>query len=135
MSTRSPIADLRHGLDSTSRPRIPPPESDVLRRPGHPLDAESRTLFEPRFKHDFSKVRVHADADAAAWASACTLTLLKSCLKRGSNRVRLSASSGWPGLRSTSDTGGGIPGREVESRPCRKSPIGERVLMVLALRL
>ena len=39
---------------------------DVLRMPGRPLDATSRAYFEPRFGHDFSTVRVHADANAAA---------------------------------------------------------------------
>jgi hypothetical protein len=37
---------------------------EVLRSPGQPLDAATRALFEPRFGHDFSKVRVHADARA-----------------------------------------------------------------------
>jgi hypothetical protein len=32
---------------------------DVLRSPGHPLDAATRAFFEPRFGHDFSQVRVH----------------------------------------------------------------------------
>jgi hypothetical protein len=35
---------------------------DVLRLPGKPLDAATRALLEPRFGHDFSRVRVHADA-------------------------------------------------------------------------
>jgi hypothetical protein len=41
---------------------------DVLRSPGKPLDADTRTFFESRFGHDFSRVRVHADAQAAASA-------------------------------------------------------------------
>ena len=36
----------------------------VLNSPGRPLDAATRAYFEPRFKHDFSAVRVHADAQA-----------------------------------------------------------------------
>lgn len=43
---------------------------DVLRSPGQPLDAATRTFFEPRFGHDFSKVRVHTDAKAAESARA-----------------------------------------------------------------
>jgi hypothetical protein len=37
---------------------------------GRPLDASARTYFEPRFGHDFSRVRVHSDsvADEAAVA-------------------------------------------------------------------
>jgi hypothetical protein len=41
----------------------------VLRSPGEPLDAASRAYFEPRFGLDFSAVRVHRDARAAASAS------------------------------------------------------------------
>jgi hypothetical protein len=37
---------------------------DVVASPGQPLDASTRALMEPRFGHDFSKVRVHADARA-----------------------------------------------------------------------
>jgi outer membrane protein OmpA-like peptidoglycan-associated protein len=42
----------------------------VLRSPGQPLDPQTRALFEPRFGHDFSKVRVHTDAEAAESAHA-----------------------------------------------------------------
>jgi Domain of unknown function (DUF4157) len=43
----------------------PPIVHEVLRSPGQPLDAETRAFMEPRFGHDFSRVRVHADARAA----------------------------------------------------------------------
>jgi hypothetical protein len=43
---------------------------EVLRSSGQPLASSSRAYFEPRFGHDFSKVRVHADAQAAAAADA-----------------------------------------------------------------
>jgi len=43
---------------------------DVLRSPGQPLDAESRSYFEPRFGYDFSRVRVHSNSSAARSASA-----------------------------------------------------------------
>jgi Domain of unknown function (DUF4157)/Lysine-specific metallo-endopeptidase len=39
---------------------------DVLRSPGQPLDAGTRAFFEPAFGYDFSRVRVHSDARAAA---------------------------------------------------------------------
>lgn len=42
-----------------------PGVDEVLRAPGQPLDAETRALMEPRFGHDFSEVRVHADEKAA----------------------------------------------------------------------
>jgi hypothetical protein len=38
---------------------------DVLRSSGQPLDAATRQFFEPRFSHDFSRVRIHADEKAA----------------------------------------------------------------------
>jgi hypothetical protein len=43
---------------------------EVLRSPGQPLDPGTRAFFEPRLGHDFSSVRVHADAAAAASARA-----------------------------------------------------------------
>jgi len=43
----------------------PPIVHEVLRSPGHPLDAQTRAFFEPRFGRDFSRVRVYADAGSA----------------------------------------------------------------------
>jgi hypothetical protein len=43
---------------------------EVLRSPGRPLDAATRAFFEPRFGHDFGRVRVHTDSRAAAAAGA-----------------------------------------------------------------
>lgn len=48
----------------------PPIVEDVLSSPEEPLDAATRTFFEPRFGHDFSRVRVHADQRAAESAKA-----------------------------------------------------------------
>jgi hypothetical protein len=47
---------------------VPPIVHDVLQSPGQPLDAATRAYMEPRFDHDFSRVRVHADGAAAASA-------------------------------------------------------------------
>jgi len=44
---------------------VPPIVHDVLSSPGQPLDSSTRDFMEPRFGHDFSGVRVHADARAA----------------------------------------------------------------------
>jgi hypothetical protein len=44
---------------------VPPIVHDVLRSPGRPLDAATRAFMEPRFGHDFSRVRVRIDAKAA----------------------------------------------------------------------
>jgi hypothetical protein len=43
---------------------VPPIVHEVLNSPGQPLDAATRAYMEPRFGHDFSKVRVHADGKA-----------------------------------------------------------------------
>lgn len=48
----------------------PPVVHDVLKSPGQPLDTGTRAFFEPRFGHDFSKVRVHTDEQAAQSAQA-----------------------------------------------------------------
>src|SRR5574337_297103 len=49
---------------------IPPIVHQVLRSPGQPLDQATRAFFEPSFGHDFSQVRVHADATASESARA-----------------------------------------------------------------
>jgi hypothetical protein len=51
-------------------PAVPSIVHDVLRSPGQSLDPEARALLEPRFGHDFSRVRVHIDARAAESARA-----------------------------------------------------------------
>jgi outer membrane protein OmpA-like peptidoglycan-associated protein len=62
-------ATLRRRAASDDGPGAAPPiVHDVLRSPGRPLDGETRRYFEPRFGHDFSKVRVHTDQQAAASA-------------------------------------------------------------------
>ncbi len=48
----------------------PPIVHRVLSSPGQPLDPSTRAYFEPRFGHDFSKIRVHADTEAARSAEA-----------------------------------------------------------------
>lgn len=55
----------RHPADHAKAVTAPPIVEDVLRSPGQPLDATARAFFEPRFGHDFGRVRVHTDAKAA----------------------------------------------------------------------
>jgi len=43
---------------------------DVLRSPGRPLDHAARRFFEPRFRRDFSHVRIHVDGRAAESAQS-----------------------------------------------------------------
>lgn len=49
---------------------VPPIVHEVLRSPGRPLDASTRSFMEPRFGHEFGGVRVHTDAKAAESARA-----------------------------------------------------------------
>jgi hypothetical protein len=55
---------------SSSKVEAPPIVDRVLGSPGVPLDGPTRAFFEPRFGHDFSRVRLHSDAAAAASADA-----------------------------------------------------------------
>jgi hypothetical protein len=52
------------------RPAGAPIVRDALRAPGQSLDATTRAWMEPRFGHDFSRVRIHTDARAAESARA-----------------------------------------------------------------
>src|SRR5205823_4289951 len=49
---------------------VPPIVHEVINAPGQPLDSATRAFMEPRFGHDFSGVRVHANSRAAASARA-----------------------------------------------------------------
>jgi hypothetical protein len=49
---------------------VPALVRDVLADPGRPLDVAARNLMESRLGHDFTAVRVHTDARAAAAARA-----------------------------------------------------------------
>src|ERR1044072_7851222 len=60
----------RQPASNTKPPQAPSIVHDVLRLNGQPLDASTRAFFEPRFGHDFSRVRIHADAEAAKSAAA-----------------------------------------------------------------
>src|SRR5262249_7919816 len=58
------------GRESAGESAVPPIVHDVLRSPGQPLDAATRSFFESRFGRDFSQVRVHTDSKAADSARA-----------------------------------------------------------------
>jgi Domain of unknown function (DUF4157) len=53
------------GSSDAGQTAAPPIVYQVLASPGQPLDASTREFFEPRFGHDFSRVRVHTDRQAA----------------------------------------------------------------------
>jgi murein DD-endopeptidase MepM/ murein hydrolase activator NlpD len=62
---RADPSDSNRGFVTGSGNAVPPTVHDVLRSPGQPLNASTRAFMEPRFGHDFSRVRTHTDANAA----------------------------------------------------------------------
>jgi hypothetical protein len=77
-------ASVRHeavgplGAEKEDDGPLPAHVQETIRSPGEPLDERLRTDLEPRFGHDFSRVRVHTDGQAhesarelgaRAWAS------------------------------------------------------------------
>jgi len=60
----------RRAVNGAAPTTVPPIVHEVLRSPGQSLDPATRAFMEPRFGHDFSKVRVHTDAKAAESARA-----------------------------------------------------------------
>jgi hypothetical protein len=60
----------RRAINQTRPGTVPPVVDEVLRSAGQPLDLNARGFMESRFGHDFSQVRVHADARAAESARA-----------------------------------------------------------------
>jgi outer membrane protein OmpA-like peptidoglycan-associated protein len=60
----------RQALGGTELGGAPDIVHEVLQSPGEPLDRATRALLEPRFGHDFSNVRIHADERAAESATA-----------------------------------------------------------------
>jgi hypothetical protein len=61
---------MRIGLDSSRDAPVPPIVHEALASAGRPLDPSARAFMEPRFGHDFSRVRVHTDHTAARSAEA-----------------------------------------------------------------
>jgi hypothetical protein len=60
----------RQAANGAEPASVPPIVKEVLRSPAQTLEPVTRAFLEPRFGHDFSNVRVHADAQAAAAARA-----------------------------------------------------------------
>jgi hypothetical protein len=58
------------GPRSLGQTEVPPVVHEVLRSPGQPLDPATRLFMEPRFGHDFARVRVHTNSRAAESAAA-----------------------------------------------------------------
>lgn len=68
--TRKNLTAQRRVTDGARATGAPSIVNDVAGSSGQPLDAATRAFMEPRFGHDFSNVRVHADGRAAAAARA-----------------------------------------------------------------
>src|SRR5215218_1777268 len=64
------LALQRRATNQTESSAVPPIVHEALRTAGRPLDITTRTFMEPRFGHDFGRVRVHTDARAAESAQA-----------------------------------------------------------------
>jgi hypothetical protein len=64
------IGKLDRNRAAEGHDSVPPIVDEVLRTSGQPLDPSARTFMEPRFGHDFGKVRVHLDQRAAMSANA-----------------------------------------------------------------
>jgi Domain of unknown function (DUF4157) len=65
-----PLQRATRGSETRTSGGVPAVVHDVLHSSGQPLDAATRAYMEPRFGHDFSRVRVHTDAPAARSAHA-----------------------------------------------------------------
>lgn len=57
-------------LETRNDSFVPPIVHEVVRSPGQALDSTTSSFMEPRFGHDFSRVRVHTDTRAAQSAQA-----------------------------------------------------------------
>jgi hypothetical protein len=73
----------RHALQASEAGSVPPIVHDVLRSAGQPLDAATRAYMEPRFGHDFSRVR----ASAAPMRSCLTIGLADDGFEREAESV------------------------------------------------
>lgn len=74
ISNKSAISERpfvqRRAQEFTSSVVIPESVNRTLAAPGHPLDSGTRNFMESRLGHDFSRVRIHTDAQAAESAHA-----------------------------------------------------------------
>ena len=74
--TEQPSQERKHlqakriGSGDPGTTLVPPVVHEVLHAPGQPLDPATRASMEPRFGHDFAKVRVHTNNHAGESAEA-----------------------------------------------------------------
>jgi hypothetical protein len=67
---KAPAAQTRSAGSTGAASEAPSIVHEGLRSPGQPLDASARVFFEPRFRADFSRVRIHTDSVSAESARA-----------------------------------------------------------------
>jgi hypothetical protein len=68
--TRRKLTMQRSASGQAEPQGVGPIVRDVLNSPGQPLDSSTNAFMESRFGHDFSRVRVHTDEQAARSARA-----------------------------------------------------------------
>ncbi|MDR4480903.1 MAG: DUF4157 domain-containing protein [Nitrospira sp.] len=69
-SSSMPLVQRTVGAGRAGVGAAPAIVHDVLSSPGQPLDQSVRNFFEPRFAHDFGRVRIHADTQSGESARA-----------------------------------------------------------------
>ena len=62
---RAPVQMKAAGPVGKTGMEASPVVQEVLRSSGQPLNGATRAFMEPRFGHDFSRVRIHTDTEAA----------------------------------------------------------------------
>jgi hypothetical protein len=68
--SETPLPIQRQPADRSSVSQVPPVVAEVLNSRGQPLDSATSAFMESRLGHDFSRVRVHTDSNAARSAGA-----------------------------------------------------------------
>lgn len=66
----APLQMKRVNANGSEQTEVPSIVHEVLQSSGQPLDTETRSFMEPRFGHDFSKIRIHTDTKASESAKA-----------------------------------------------------------------
>jgi len=69
-SAAVPMIRRRHSPGNATNRAAPGSVASTLKKSGEPLSTATRTFFESRFGHDFSRVRIHHDKEAADSARA-----------------------------------------------------------------
>jgi len=71
----TPTIHRRRRHDGGEFGEIPPQVRHALIAPGRAIDSETRQFLEPRFGHDFGRVRIHVDSAAAESVQAQAFTV------------------------------------------------------------